>query len=329
MLSMKHTILDFIKWLYWRYLRTWIVRLSPPAVCSLTAPASCARFILSPARRTIMSAELSSCGLLNGRNKNRVMYETFRNHLATQIKMSYLPRIGKENVDAFLPIYGRANLDKALKKGRGVILLNPHFGPFMLVMPALGYRGYEVNQVALQGEPIVGRRKGLGKLAYNAKFDAIERNMPINFINAAESGMALREVVRALERNEIVLFASTGRGGKAWHEVPFLGRTAKFNLTPFRIAARTSAVVLPVLVMNAGPFAELVIEKPICPQTGNTPETMLAEYASVLGTSVENHPEHFAFFLHDMRMNAWWDDHPFFSDYPAQSEPAETRDRGA
>lgn len=195
---MKRNLLDFIKWLYWRYLRTGIVRLSPATVCSVAAPVSCARLVLSPARRKIMTDELASCGLLSGRAANRVVYETFRNHLVTQIKMSYLPKIGKGNVDAFLPLKGREHLHAALSKGKGVILLNPHFGPFMLVMPALGHRGYEVNQVALQGEPIVGRRKGFSRLAYNAKFDAIERNMPIKFINAAESGMALREVVRAL-----------------------------------------------------------------------------------------------------------------------------------
>lgn len=325
--GLKRNAVHFIQWAYWRHVRRCVALLPPAVIPSLAAPLSRANAFLSPARRGILMAELSASDLLAGRGADAAIHEAFQSHLVSQLKMSYLANLGSHNIETLLPISGRANLDRALERGRGVILLNPHFGPFMMVMPALGHRGYKICQVALQGEPIIGRREGFGRRAYQAKFDAIERNMPIRFINAAESGMALREVVRSLERNEIVLFASTGRGGKSWHAVPFLGRPATFNLTPFRIAARTASTMLPVFVTNTGPFAELVVERPLGLETRNGPEKVLEEYAAVLASYVRRFPDHFAMFLHDMRRNAWWDDHPFFSDYPSSGNPAGGRKR--
>lgn len=325
MAGLKRNVLDLVSWAYWRHVRGVVARLPPAAVPALAAPLSRANLLAAPARRRALTAELQASGLLAGRDADAAVDEAFRSQLVSQIKLSYLARLNRGNVEALLPMRGRENLDRALERGRGAILLNPHFGPFMMVMPALGHRGYTVNQVALQGEPIVGRRTGFSRLAYQAKVDAIEKNMPIRFINAAESGMALRDVMRALERNEIVLFASTGRGGKAWHGVTFLGRQASFNLTPFKVAARTSAPVLPIFLTNSGPIAELVIERPLGAGSGASPEKLLDEYAAVLASYVVRYPEHFANFLLTMRLQAWWDDHPFFTDYPSRGEPVGSR----
>jgi lauroyl/myristoyl acyltransferase len=186
-----------------------------------------------------------------------------------------------------------------------------------------------LEQVALQGEPIIGARKGIAKRVYDAKYRAIEGNMPVRFINAAENPLAIREVFRSLARNECVLFASTGRGGKAWHAERFLGRQATFNETPFRVAVKSGATLLPVFVIDADPLARVVIEGPLSAAGDADPAALIKEYVAVLERYVRLHPDHFAQYLLDMRLQAWWDDHPFFSDYPAQSGPAETRDRGA
>jgi KDO2-lipid IV(A) lauroyltransferase len=274
-----------------------------------------AQSLLPTGKRRIMLYEMKRCGLINGDGQNRIFYKALRNHMNSMLKMCYLPGIDSVNVDKCLAVEGLKRIDEALEKGNGAVLLNPHFGPFMLVMPAIGHRGYKLAQVALQGEPIIGRRKGLKKGIYDKKFNAIEKKMPVNFINAAESNMALREVIRTLGRNEIVLFASTGRGGQAWHEVDFLGRRATFNLTPFRVSLKTSSEILPVFVVDSKPYAKVIIEKPLDIGRCNTPEHMLEQYVSVLESYVRKHSDHFAFFLYEMKANSWWDDHPFFNDY--------------
>lgn len=245
-----------------------------------------------------------------------MLFRSFINQNNFQVKMCYLPNINRENVNDYFRVDGIQYLDEAMKGGYGTVLLNPHFGPFLLVMPALGHMGYKLNQVVLQGEPIIGRRKGLDRMIYDAKFNAIDRNLPANFINAANNKLAIRNVLTSLSKNEIVLFASTGRGGKSWHEVNFLGRRATFNLTPFKVALKTGSTLIPVFVIDSKPIPQVIIEKPLEVKEGETPEQMLEKYISVLSLFVKRYPEHFAFYLYDMHVQAWWDDHPLFSDYP-------------
>lgn len=304
---------DLIKFLFWKYFR-FAIAASPPAVTGAAARLLASFMSIAFGRRKgIVQSELSRCGLtLDGTLKR-----AFKVQLGSQLKMLYLPKLNSGNIARYMDVKGLEALDRALEKGRGVILLNPHFGPFMLVMPALGHRGYKLNQVALQGHHILGQRRGLDKMIYESKFDAIEKNMPVNFINAAGNQLALRDVLRALRNNELVLFASTGRAGKTWHEVEFLGRRATFNITPFRIAFNEGSPLLPIFLFDVNPYAELVIEKPIEVNDDDTPEKLVEKYVAVLENYVKRHPDHFAFYLYEMRKQSWWDDHPFFSDYPA------------
>jgi KDO2-lipid IV(A) lauroyltransferase len=291
----------------------------PLSVIHTIVPAiSLFQLIASGNRRKITISELSSSGLIDKNKAFKILYRSVINQNNFQVKMCYLPNINSENVNDYFRVDGLQYLDEAMKIGKGTVLLNPHFGPFLLVMPALGHMGYKLNQVVLQGEPIIGRRKGLNRLIYDAKFDAIDRNLPANFINAANNKLAIRDVLTSLSENQIVLFASTGRGGKSWHEVSFLGRRATFNLMPFKVALKAGSALIPAFVIDSKPIAKVIIEKPLDVLEGETPEKMLEKYISVLSLFVKRYPEHFAFYLYDMHIQAWWDDHPFFSDYPVK-----------
>ena len=296
-----------------------IIARMPFSVIHTIVPAvSLLQLFASGKRRKITISELSSSNLIDKKKAFTILYRSFINQNNFQAKMCYLPNINRENATDYFRVHGVQYLDEAKKAGQGTVLLNPHFGPFLLVMPALGHMGYKLNQVVLQGEPIIGRRKGLDRLIYEAKFDAIDRNLPADFINAANNKLAIRNVLTSLSKNEIVLFASTGRGGKSWHEVDFLGRRATFNLMPFKVALKAGSALIPVFVIDSKPIAKVIIEKPLEVKEGEAPEEMLEKYISVLSLFVKRCPEHFAFYLYDMHVQAWWDDHPFFSDYPVK-----------
>lgn len=299
-----------LRLLFWKYICRVIICLPVGFVVALS---SLSTFFPSR-KKIIIMKEMKKCGLVND-IKTDFPSEALRNKAAEMLKMCYLSVINKENVERYIEAEGLENLDSVLERGNGAVALNPHFGPFLLIMPGLGHRGYRVNQVALQGEPWVGWRKGLEKKVYDLKYEAIEKNMPARFINASENVMAIRDVIRALRKNEIVLFASTGRAGKAWHVLEFLGRRSPFNLTPFRIAVNNSSPLLPVFVINRAPYAKLVIEKPIIPEDGGTPEELLERYVSILESYVRRYPEHFGYFLYEMKAYSGRDNHPFFDDY--------------
>lgn len=319
------TMMNALKLFFWRYGVRIIPRIPLGILRGLTAMAVRADRFTSRGKRRVLRSELALCGLAAPGQEDRVMDRASRNQILSQIKMAFLSRLGPENIARYISVEGLEHLDQALAKGNGVILLNPHFGPFLLIMPALGHRGYKLTQVALQGEPITGKRVGLAKQVYDAKVQAIEDRMPVTFINAGESTMSVREVFRVLARNEVVLFASTGRGGRAWQETDFLGRKATFNRTPFNVAVKTSAVILPVFVLDDGPLARVVIERPLNLDRNAPAEQLIKEYSAVLERRVQALPDHFAHFLRDMRLQAGWDDHPFFADYPSRSRPAGAR----
>jgi hypothetical protein len=169
-----------------------------------------------------------------------------------------------------------------------------------------------INQVAVQGEPKSGKRKGLDKRVYELKYDAIEGNMPANFINPAENRMAARDILRALKRNEIIFITPTGRRGKSWHQAGFLDGKANFVVEPYKLALRTGASLLPAFVMDSGPLAGVIIEKPLDITKDDTAESLLEKYTDVLSSYAKKHPDHFAFFLFEMKAYSGWDEHPFF-----------------
>ncbi|WP_420264873.1 lysophospholipid acyltransferase family protein [Candidatus Magnetominusculus dajiuhuensis] len=315
----------FLKWLYWRYLRVGFSLLPPWAINVMTAAMARVQMAIAGNRRQLMSEELRLSSLIKDRDAGQLMRKSFQNQLNAWIKQCYLRRMNDKTIDEYIPADGLSHLDSALVVGRGAILLNPHFGPYMMAMPALGHRGYRVNQLAIQAESPRVARVGLTMLANKARYDAVEGAMPVQFINAgAETfdnfglrNMAIRDMLSALRRNELVLYPPTGRGGRKWHTAPFLGRTANFNLVPYKIALKEGVPLIPMFLIDserAGSraAARAVIEPPIEVSEGDTPEGLLMKYLAVLTSYVEKYPEHFAFFQFDMKIKSEWDDHPFF-----------------
>ncbi|MEO5355762.1 MAG: lysophospholipid acyltransferase family protein [Nitrospirae bacterium YQR-1] len=315
----------FLKWLYWKYLRVVFSELPPFVINTIMSFLARLQMASSRKRKLVTLEELYKSGLIDGtENLREILHIAFQTQLNSWAKLCYLRKINSGNVETYITATGLVHLEEALTKNKGAILLNPHFGPFMLIMPALGYRGYKVSQVAIQGEPPTVARRGFVWYANNAKFHAVEKLMPVTFINAGIPledkyglrNMSMREIMLSLQRNEVILFPATGRGGRKWCEAGFLGRRANFNISPFKLAIKTGAALLPVfLVDKKDGVAEMVAEPSINISKEDTPETLLDKYLIVLTKYVRQHPEHFAYFLYEMRMKAWWDDHPFFNDY--------------
>ncbi len=306
---------DAARLIFWRYLTKVIARTPLVITSGLTASAGFFYFLAARRQMRLVSSELAACRLLEGRQEWLILLGFAVTRIRTWVKMSYLSRLNSANIDRYIRVDGLEHLENALDRGKGVILLNPHFGPFLLAMAGLGHRNYKVNQLALQGESPYRKRKPLQNKVYEAAYNAMEKQLPATFINATENKMSLRAVLKALGKNELVLFASTGRGGKTWSPVTFLNRPCLLNEMPFRLAIKTGAVLLPVFVFDQKPLARVVISEAITESENTSAEDMLKAYAGVLEDTVRSAPEHFAYYLFEMRKNAMLDDHPFFQDY--------------
>jgi KDO2-lipid IV(A) lauroyltransferase len=232
----------------------------------------------------------------------KAVRDSFTIYIGSQLFLLYLPLLNSSNIDEYIAVEGLEHLEKGLVKGKGVIILNPHFGLFLLIMPALGHRGYKINQMALQGDRYRwGPRKGIDKKVFNIKFNLIEGNMPVKFINAATGPKSIKEALNALRNNEIVLYPSTGRGGKSWHTVRFMERMASFDLFPFKMALKTGASLLPAFVIYENKTLKLKIEKPIRVDTNPIAETLLERYIEVLDSYIRKYPEHFLMYIYEVK----------------------------
>jgi KDO2-lipid IV(A) lauroyltransferase len=160
------------------------------------------------------------------RNFARGVYETARALNASQ-----------DEIRRMVVVEGEENLRKALGKGNGVVALSAHLGNFTMIGPRLAAEGYSFN--ALVKQPA---HEGFARL-----MDELRAKVGVKTISAKPRRAAVRGVLAALRRNEIVLMiADEFKAGKV--EVEFLGRAAPAPRGPITLALRTGAAVVPMFV---------------------------------------------------------------------------------
>jgi KDO2-lipid IV(A) lauroyltransferase len=257
-------------------------------------------YLADGARRRATAAELSA--LLRGRygegEIRGITRRSFENHYMRIFETAFFGSLDRARLDRVIRAEGVKNLDDALSRGRGVILLLSHFGSFLLPLPYLGYRGYRVYQIT--GRRIRGSRLADRIWAWRKK--QADR-LPVGFIQA---GRFMRPLYEALKGNAIVAVAFDGRDGTRWAEADFLGRKALFSTGPFELAQRTGAAILPVFTVRDGAASHrLMIYPPFDVTRGEGSEAASADaagFAAIFADHVARYPCHFGMVLYKLRM---------------------------
>ena len=142
--------------------------------------------------------------------------KSFEHYYMRQLETVFFGSLNKKSLNRMMDVEGIENLDLALSRGKGIILLLSHFGSFLLPLPFLGYRGYKVNQ-------ITGKQKHTSLFAERLwmwRKKEAER-LPVGFIQVDKF---LRPLYKALNKNEIVAIAFDGRDGSVYQSVRFFFR---------------------------------------------------------------------------------------------------------
>ena len=145
-----------------------------------------------------------------------------------------------------------AVFEEAIAAGRGCLLLGSHLGSFEMMGVIGGLeRGLAINMVMHREDSAVLRDLIAG--AGSA--------VPYKVITLGEPGSMLR-VRECLERGEVVgILADRIYGPEPTRRVPFLGASARFSLSPFRMARITGAPVVTVFgLYHGGRRYEIVFE---------------------------------------------------------------------
>jgi len=131
---------------------------------------------------------------------------------------------------------GREHLDQALAQHRGAVVVTAHVSNWDMLAAAAAVYGYPTN--AVTNELPSG---GLNRLVVASRARIGMKMIPLG-------ASSLRNIMKALSRNEVVALACDLFAGERGVSVPFFNRPALFPPGPASIALRTGAPIIPVWV---------------------------------------------------------------------------------
>ena len=197
------------------------------------------KYYLSPRDRHAVLANLKKILPASEQGKIRVYAKkVFVNFGKYLVEFFRFTLISKKDLDKTFKIRGIENIDNALKKGKGAIVLTAHIGNWELGGVFMGLSGYSISGVALPH-----RNRWI-----NAFFNRQRERIGLNVIPS--SGAALRKVYEALQSNKIIALAGDRDFSKTGKSLPFLGATKNIPRGPAVLAMRTGATIVPGFVLR-------------------------------------------------------------------------------
>lgn len=159
--------------------------------------------------------------------------KVFRNTAKNYFDLINLPRLNPHEVNGRLTLHGWHHMEKALSRGKGVVLASAHLGNMDVGAQVLGARAGKMTILIETIEPL-----RVHQLAINLRQRNSLTLLPVGF-------GGLKETVKALHRGEVAAIACDryiyGRGLK----LKFLGEDAMMPVGAVELAMRTGAALVP------------------------------------------------------------------------------------
>ncbi|MEW6617867.1 MAG: lysophospholipid acyltransferase family protein [bacterium] len=207
----------------------------------------------------------------------RLAINAFRNMSKSLIEFILFPRLNKDNVNNFVRIKGLENLERAKKKGKGVIIYSGHIGNWELMTEALILKGYNLN-LMIRRQKNVFVEKLIQQKRTKFKTKTIFHTV------------APKEIFQILKNNEIITIIGDQDGGKGGVFVDFFGRPASTPPGPVVFAMRTGAELIPIFDIRIKNNQHQIIIEPPC-QLTTTPniKTAIVENTQRLTKRLESY----------------------------------------
>jgi lauroyl/myristoyl acyltransferase len=178
-----------------------------------------------------------------------------------------------EEIAAAVAIEGLENLEKALARERGLILVTAHFGAWEL--------GSNLLPLYLPRAATVAR--GLDNERLDAELRQVRGGDALEIVDRRG---AARPLARALkERRAVVLLVDQHVIPREGIRIPFLGRPAWTTTAPARLALRFGTPILPVFCYPG----RIEIEQPLWPE--GSVESITGRINDIIGERIRRNPE--------------------------------------
>jgi KDO2-lipid IV(A) lauroyltransferase len=194
-----------------------------------------------------------------------------------------LSRLTMDEIKAMTRIEGRKHIDRALERGKGVVLVSAHYGNVDLMAQLPEAYGVPMTAPVLHFEP-----ERLFQYTLKMRTSHGMRFIP--------TGGPMMGLYRALRRGEIIGLPCDRRTVGNTVEVDFFGEPANLPLGPVRVAQRTGAALVPAFVERQPDNTFLVRIEPELelPQTGDSEADLVAGtqmVVSAMEKAISKHPE--------------------------------------
>jgi len=242
-----------------------------------------------PGRRKRIA--LANLRLVFGKRKGEDEIQTIYKQCLTRTVTSFLesvkmcllpPPVAQGRIE----MVGKAYLDEALHKGKGIIIAGLHLGNFPLLAVKLALEGYPIAVIIKKP-----RNRYIARL-----YIRITAKVGIGFIDGGERRLAAQLSLKQLRGGGIVYIVMDQNPPYPDIMVDFFGYPVPSFKGPMVLAMRTGATILPgFIVYGKGWSQQLFIEKPFPPEiTGDNERDIshnLARLMKLTEGYIERYPE--------------------------------------
>ncbi|PIP20802.1 MAG: hypothetical protein COX40_02790 [Candidatus Omnitrophica bacterium CG23_combo_of_CG06-09_8_20_14_all_40_11] len=186
------------------------------------------------------------------------------------------PKLFKKRVE----FVGKENLEAALAKGKGVILVSAHFGNFPLLMACLSLEGYKT----------AGIMRYMRDVRAEKFFMAKRIKLGIKTIYNQPRRLCVETALKTLRNNELVFIPMDQNFGTGGVFVDFFGKKAATATGPVVLALRTKATIIPsFIVRQKDDRHKIIFEEPLNLEEGKTYQETVAINIQRLTNIIESY----------------------------------------
>ncbi|MCG2789899.1 MAG: lysophospholipid acyltransferase family protein [Actinomycetia bacterium] len=200
-------------------------------------------------------------------------------------------RVSKEKLKQRIEITGLENLDKALEKGKGVVIFTAHIGNFEWGACRVAAEGYSMWAAGLSRpyEPT------------NKFFESrrLAKGVRILYVNKS-----ILNIFRILKNNEIIAIPTDWDSQGTAHIHDFFGKKAYIPSGPVEVAMKSGAPLIPAFIYRKNKYNHFMeLEKPLKLETKGGKKELIdintAKVVKVLQKNIKEHLDQWEMF-HDI-----------------------------
>ncbi|UCH12654.1 MAG: lysophospholipid acyltransferase family protein [Candidatus Omnitrophota bacterium] len=213
---------------------------------------------------------------------NKITRNVFANLGMSAAEVLSMPKI-KRQLDKKMYGVGFEKIDKALSKGKGVIMIGAHFGNWEILPAYFTAKGYPLS--------VIARR------VYYEKYDELVKllrdSTGVNIIFRDESP---RRVLEVLKNNGLLgIMPDQDIDSIEGVFVRFFNKPAYTAIAPVSLAMRMGSPMLPCFIMRDGARHKIVVEDPLnLIISGNKQEDIVKNtqlWSNVVESYIRKYPE--------------------------------------